>query len=86
MEENRLVLDGRKALVITGVKDVSAFSEEEAEVETALGRLLVAGRTLHLDLLDLDKGEARLSGTVDSLWYPDDGAVKKGFFGSLFSR
>ena len=86
MEENRLVMEGRKTLVITGVKDVSAFSEDQAEVETALGKLLIAGRALHLDLLDLDKGEARLSGSFDSLWYPDDAGVKKGFFGRLFSR
>ena len=87
MEDNRLVLEGRKSLFVSGVKDIRTFSEDHAEAETTLGTLMISGKTLHLDLLDLEKGEARLSGTVDALWYPDDGAsTKKGFFSRLFYK
>lgn len=87
MDENRLVLDGRKTLIVTGVTDVLNFSDDGAEISTALGTLQVGGHGLHMDLLDLDKKEARLSGQIDSLWYPDKGSEQKsGFFSRLFSK
>lgn len=87
MEENRLQLDGRKTLALTGVTDVVSFSDDQAEIETVLGLLQVGGNALHMDLLDLDKKEARLSGQIDSLWYQDGAKERKaGFFGRLFSK
>ena len=87
MDENRILLEGRSALLICGVSDVNSFTETLAEIETALGLLQITGQTLHLDLLDLEKKEARLSGKIDSLWYPDDGSDKKtSFFARLFSK
>ncbi|MBP5289673.1 MAG: sporulation protein YabP [Clostridia bacterium] len=86
MDENRLQLENRKILRITGVTDVSSFSDDQAEIETSLGLLQIGGRALHLDLLDLEKREAQLSGQIDSLWYPDKGGERKeGFFSRLFS-
>ena len=85
--KGRISLEDRRALALTGVKDVSAFSEDGAVVDTVLGVLEVSGRGLHVDLLDLDRGEARLSGDVDGIWYRDEGgAAKKGFFARLFSK
>ena len=87
MNGNGLVLEERKALAITGVIDVIQFSEDLADLETSLGRLQIGGSSLHMDLLDLEKKEARLSGQIDSLWYPDKtGDKKQGFFGRLFSK
>lgn len=86
MDENRLQMDGRKTLRITGVTDVCSFSDDQAEVETTQGTLQIGGHALHLDLLDLEKKEAQLSGQIDSLWYPDKGGERKnGFFSRLFS-
>ena len=87
MGENSILLEGRASLLITGVTDVSSFSENLAEIETSLGSLQINGQTLHMDLLDLEKKEVKLSGKIDSLWYPDDGSERKaGFFGRLFSK
>lgn len=89
MEETqaKILLEGRKDLLITGVTDVGSFSEDQAEVETRLGHLQITGQNLHMDRLDLEKGEVRLTGTVESLWYPDDGpGKKKGVFGRIFSK
>ena len=87
MDENRMELFDRKKLLITGVTDVLSFSDDQAEIETSLGTLQIGGSTLHMDLLDLDKKEARLSGQIDSLWYTDHtGDQKAGFFSRLFSK
>ena len=87
MDENRLLLDGRKTLTVTGVTDVISFTDDHAVIETDLGQLQIGGHALHMDLLDLDKKEARLSGQIDSLWYPETADRKKpGFFGKLFAK
>ncbi len=87
MDEYKILMEGRKTLLIGGVTDVIAFSEDHAEIETALGSLQISGHTLHMDRLDLEKKEAHLSGQIDSLWYPDSaGDEKKGFFSRLFAK
>ena len=81
-----VVLEDRKRLTIEKTSEVVSFSDSEVVLETALGLLQVTGTDLAMKKLDLESGVAVITGTVDSMYYPDDDApAKKGFFARVFS-
>ena len=78
---------GRKQMSINGVKDVISFDENQVELVTVCGEMTVEGRELHVSRLDLDLGVVELDGTVDRLYYPDEGSdngAKRGILSRLF--
>ena len=78
-----LKLDGREKLELTGVCDVSGFDESTVMLSTALGELTVHGRGLHIERIDLDKGELELRGHVQELSY-DEPTAASTLWGRLF--
>lgn len=88
MEEKQgaVRLDGRKKLSLTGVLEVVCFLEDHAEFATSEGALQITGEGLHMEKLDLEKGDVFVTGRVDSLFYPgQDEPIRKGLFQKLFS-
>lgn len=69
VKNHRIELSNRKTLLITGVKDVNSFDEQEILLETELGMLLIRGSKLHIDRLSIERGETDVEGRVDSLIY-----------------
>lgn len=79
-------LENRKKLSLNGVLEVVCFLEDRAELILEGGRLQITGIGLHMERLDLEKGEIFVTGRVDSLYFPDGNErEKKGFFAKLFS-
>lgn len=81
---HKLTLEGRNKLSLTGVTDVGSFDETAAVLETARGSLIVRGRGLHVEQLNLEAGEVRLTGEVDSLCYEENRETQGSFLGRLF--
>lgn len=81
---HNLRLEGRNKLSLTGVTDVESFDETAAVLETALGTLVVRGSCLHVEQLNLEAGELKLSGEVDSLGYEQRVSGQGSFLGRLF--
>lgn len=79
-----LRLEGRNKLSLTGVTDVESFDETAAVLETAMGTLVVRGSGLHVEQLNLEAGQLKLSGEVDSLGYEQRAAGQGSFLGRLF--
>ncbi|MBQ2902611.1 MAG: sporulation protein YabP [Agathobacter sp.] len=75
MEENKLtkshkmILTNRKSGSFTGVLDVISFDISEILLETEQGMLNVKGKDLHVNRLNLEKGEVDIEGMIDSLSY-----------------
>ncbi len=75
MEENKLtkshkiILSNRKNGSFTGVLDVISFDISEILLETEQGMLNVKGKDLHVNRLNLEKGEVDIEGVIDSLSY-----------------
>ncbi|MBQ7653857.1 MAG: sporulation protein YabP [Clostridia bacterium] len=90
MEENKikmpqnLVLEDRKRLSVSGVKDVDSFDEESMIVYTELGELTVRGNDLHINNLSVQTGELVIEGSIYALVYTDDSPKKESFFGRIF--
>lgn len=81
--KHNLILDSRKKLSLTGVKDVSGFNEEVVNLDTQLGGLFVRGSQLHISKLNLDTGEVEVEGTINSLQYIQ-GKEQKSFLQRIF--
>lgn len=75
MEENKLTkshkitLTNRKGGNFTGVLDVISFDISEIFLETEQGMLNVKGKDLHVNRLNLEKGEVDIEGVIDALSY-----------------
>ena len=68
---HKVVVNNRKASMVTGVLDVLAFDLNEVLLETEQGMLTVKGKDLHVNRLTLEKGEVDLTGHVDCIIYAD---------------
>ena len=81
---HRLTLDGRSRLSISGVTEAVSFDETVAVLETDQGTLIIRGADLHVEQLNLEAGDVRLSGQVDSLTYEESAKTQGSFLQRLF--
>lgn len=74
---HKLVINNRQTSLVTGVLDVLSFDLNEVLLETEQGMLMVKGMDLHVNRLNLEKGEVDLSGNIDSVAYSEAGSRGK---------
>ena len=79
-----VILEGREKLSISGVVDVQSFDEDQVLLETVRGMLVVRGKGLHVERLQLEAGELIVEGEVGCLEYDDSVQPRGGFFSRLF--
>ena len=80
---HNLIMENRNRLTVSGVSDVDSFDEETVKVATTRGMLTVCGAGLHIEQLQLDTGDLRLAGRVDTLVYTTR-ETRRGKLGRLF--
>lgn len=78
-----LFLNARSKLNINGVKDIISFDENNVNLKTICGDLSIDGENLHINVLNIEKGEVELTGKISGLNYFDYGDKEKS---SLLSR
>lgn len=82
MAEQKLNLEDRSRLTVTGVSQVVRFEEELVVLETNLGTLHVHGRELKLQDLSLEGSRAAVEGQISALVFEEP--REKGVLGRLF--
>ena len=82
MAEQKLSLEDRSKLTLTGVSQVVRFEEELVVLETQLGTLHVHGRELKLQDLSLEGSRAAVEGQISALIFEEPRA--SGGWGRLF--
>ena len=82
MAEQKLSLEDRSRLTLTGVSHVVRFEEELVVLETDLGTLHVHGRELKLQDLSLEGSRAAVEGQISALIYEE--SRERGIWGRLF--
>lgn len=75
----------RKNLVITGIKKIENFDNEQFLLETVMGFIVIKGENLELIKLDTLQGNVSIKGIVNSISYVDD-LAKKDKDNSIISR
>ena len=66
----------RKSIIVTGVKKIESFDNEEFFMETTLGFLVIKGEELEIIKLDTYQGNVSIKGRLDSLAYIESGSKK----------
>ena len=64
---HNLVLENRKRLVMSGVKEVEGFTESEVRLFTDMGQLTVKGKNLKVEQVSTDSGEMIMTGDLIQL-------------------
>ena len=81
---HRVLMNNRQNGSFSGIVDVLSFDVNEILLETEQGMLHIKGKDLHVNRLDLEKGEVDIDGQVDALNYSQ--VPKTGRQGSLFGK
>ena len=80
-----VTMENREKVSFTGVKDIGAFTEEQVQLSTTKGGVIVKGADLKVQKLDVDDGRVIITGMVNSLTYTDKGEKKdKNIIGKIF--
>lgn len=82
-----ITLNERKNLLITGVKKIDSFDNEEFLLETNMGYVVIKGKELEIVKLDTYQGNVVIKGRVNSLSYMESANKKEkdeGMFSKLF--
>ncbi len=80
-----LILENRKKLTISGVKDIYGFSEGLISVLTNLGNLTIRGSQLKINKFSVETGDAYIEGNISSMVY-DNMKNKSGVSGSFWAK
>ncbi|MBR5923386.1 MAG: sporulation protein YabP [Clostridia bacterium] len=89
MEENsrviqNVIIESRKKLSISGVRQVLSFDDETLLLDTALGRATVKGEDLKIENFNTSSGDLSASGTVHAVVYMASEHTGGGFISRLF--
>lgn len=80
-----IAVENREKVVFSGVKDIGAFTEEQVQLSTIKGTVVVKGTDLKVQKLDVDDGNVIITGMINSLAYTDKGEKKeKNLLGKIF--
>lgn len=80
---HNMILENRKALFLSGVKDIRSFDDESVVLKTEMGDLSVKGSKLHIISLDKESGEFKLEGEIRELVYSNKDIDKKSLLEKL---
>lgn len=81
---HNIILENRRMLSLSGVKDVDSFDEQTVVLLTELGELTVKGLNLHIGHLDRETGEVSIDGEISDLVYTEINLEPQGFWARLF--
>ena len=84
VNKHKIIVERREKLFVTGILEVMRFDEEEIVAETDLGILIVKGDNLHVNALNLEKGELEITGKVNGLNYAEERIQTKNILEKIF--
>ena len=83
-QAHKINIDMRKAMTVSGVKEVISFDEETVILKSICGEINIEGAELKIGTLDTEKGIVELEGRIDSIYYfNDNGETKRGLFSKI---
>ncbi len=80
-----VILENRKKLTLTGIKDVLSFDDEIVIVESELGLLNIKGSDLKVNKISVETGDVIVDGTIRVVEYSDKNlGPKQGIMSKIF--
>ena len=84
---HNITINERKNIVISGVKKIDSFDNEEFLMETTMGYIIIKGSGLEIVKLDTYQGNVSIKFKLNSLNYMETASKKEkddGIFSKLF--
>lgn len=84
---HNVTISERKSIIITGVKKIDSFDNEEFLMETTMGYMVIKGEELEMIKLDTYQGNVSIKGKINSMAYMESPGKKEkddGVFSKLF--
>lgn len=84
---HNVTVSDRKNIVITGVKKIESFDDEEFLMDTSMGYMLIKGENLEVIKLDTYQGNVSIKGKINQFSYMENSTKKEkedGIFNKLF--
>lgn len=83
LSNHNIILQNRKNLSISAVKDCLGFDDETINLLTSAGKITVKGNGLHIVNFNTETGEFTAEGKINAVVYTVD-ETTRGFFAKLF--
>ena len=74
---HEIVLISRERLSINGVKEIINFDENEVNLKTICGDLIIEGENIHINVLNISVGDVELTGKISCINYYDTNQIEK---------
>ena len=81
---HKITINERKSILITGIKKINSFDDNEFFVDSIMGPIVIKGSNLELLKIDTFQGTLSIKGIVNSINYLEDN--KKSKADSILSR
>lgn len=69
--DHNVILNSRERLSVTGVKEIINFDEKSVNVKTVCGEMSIDGENIHINILNVEKGELEINGKFNGINYYD---------------
>ena len=80
-----VILENRKKLTMTGIKDVLSFDDEVVVVESELGLINIKGNDLRVNKISVESGDVIVEGVIRAVEYADkDFSPRQGLMSRIF--
>lgn len=77
-------MENRQKLDITGVVKVLNFNEDQINLNTVMGQMIIKGREMKINKLNVDSGDMCIEGEVVSINYVNKSVDGESIFKKLF--
>lgn len=81
-DTHSITLTNRKKLSMTGVIEVEASNDTLIKLSTKMGKIIITGSDLSIEVINTDNGDFALKGMVRKIEYKTSG--NNGKFSSMF--
>ena len=82
-EVSNVIIESRRRIHISGVKDVLSFDDETVALDSCLGRITVKGEELRITGFNTESGDLTAEGRIHAAVYLGDRSTG-GFISRLF--
>lgn len=76
-KDHSISISERKNIILTGVKKIDSFDNEEFLLETNMGYIVIKGNDLEIVKLDTYQGNVSIKGKLNSLTYMESSNKKE---------
>lgn len=84
IKAQNVVIEDRSNISISGVDQVDSFNDNTIILSTVKGGLSIKGEGLNVSKLNLDEGNVKISGLINSLTYISKEGAPKNLMGKIF--